>query len=85
MNECPTTFTFTPVSPDKVNTIISKLKNSKSSGLDNIVSYIMKLIRKEIVTPLIHIVNLSLKNAVYSASYKISKVVPLYSSISPSG
>ena len=78
MNGCPTTFEFSAVSSDKVNMIISKLKNSKSSGLDDIDSYIMKLIRKEIVTPLTHIVNLSLTHAIYPASYKVGKVVPLY-------
>ena len=71
-------FEFSAVSPDIVNTIVSKLKNSKSSGLDNIDSYILKLFRKEIVNPLTHIVNLSIMYSVYPASYKVDKVVPLY-------
>ena len=78
MNGCVTTFEFSPVGPDTVNTIISNLKNSKSCGIDNIDSYILKLIKDEITPALTHIVNLSLTSAVFPSPYKVGKVVPLY-------
>ena len=68
MKDCPTTFKFSPVAPELVDKIIRNLKNSKSCGLDNIDSYIMKLIREEIIAPLTHIVNLSLSSEVFPSS-----------------
>ena len=78
MSGCPTTFQFTPVSPSSVSKIISNLKKSKSCGLDEIDSYILKLIQQQVTAPLTHIVNLSLTNCVYPSLYKVRKVVPLY-------
>ena len=62
MSGCPTSFQFTPVTPDLVDKIIRNMKNSKSCGLDNIDSYTLKLIREQITPPLTHIVNLSLSS-----------------------
>ena len=75
---CPTTFQFTPVAPDLVGKIIRNLKNSKLCGLDNVDSYILKLIREQVLAPLTHIVNFSLSSGVFPSSYKVGKVVPLY-------
>ena len=55
-----------------------KLKNSKSCGLDNIDTYILKLTRKFIVPALTHIVNLSISTQTFPKAYKVAKVVPLY-------
>ena len=60
MSGCPTSFQFTPVTPDLVDMIICNMKKSKSCGLDNIDSYTLKLIREQITPPLMHIINLSL-------------------------
>ena len=51
MSGCPTTFDFEPIGPDKVREIIKNLKNSKSCGLDNIDSYVLKLVVEYIVPP----------------------------------
>ena len=66
-----------PVHPDTVHWIIKNLKNSKASGWDNIDTYIIKLIGQEIVPALTHIVNTSITTAVFPASYKTSKIIPL--------
>ena len=47
------------VTPFEIDDIVKKLKNSKSCGLDNIDTYILKLTRKFIVPALTHTVNLS--------------------------
>ena len=43
------TFSTQDISPDQVDKIIGQLKNSKSSGLDNLDTYILKLTKKVIV------------------------------------
>ena len=48
------------VHPDAVRKIILGLKNSKSSGIDNIDTYIIKLMVDDILPLVTHIVNLSI-------------------------
>ena len=72
------TFTFSPIDPDQVDHIISSLKNSKASGIDELDTYILKLVKKEIVPALCHILNLSIMNNKFPTKWKIAKVVPLY-------
>ena len=66
------------VNPFQVNKIIQELKNSKSCGLDNIDTFIIKLIRPYIVPAITHIVNTSIRTNQFPNSYKIAKVVPLH-------
>ena len=54
------TFMLLPVSPDTVAEIISGLKSSCSSRLDNISAYVLKLVKSELVPAIMHIVNLSI-------------------------
>ena len=58
--------------------MITNLKNSKSCGLDNIDTHILKLARPFIVPSITHIVNLSITTMVFPKAYKTAKVVPLY-------
>ena len=60
-----------PVHPRDIIKIISKLKNSKSTGVDDINTGIIKLISKDIVPALTHIVNLSISKSVFPASWKL--------------
>ena len=80
MNGCPTEFELKPIHPDTVDKIIKEMKNSRSCGMDNIDSYILKLVKNEITPAITHIINLSIISAAFPSSYKISKVVPLYKS-----
>ena len=70
-------FEFKPVSQDQVLKIVKNLKNSKSTGLDNIDTNTIKLVINEILPALTHVVNLSLKNQVFPTIYKQSKIIPL--------
>ena len=56
------TFTFSAVTPDEVEKIISSLKNSKASGIDELDTYIIKLTKKEIIPAVCHILNLSIQS-----------------------
>ena len=54
------------------------MKNSKASGVDNLDTYILKLVRKKIVPSVCHIINLSIQSNKFPTKWKIAKVVPLY-------
>ena len=70
-------FKFRPVTQEEVMQIIKDLKNTKSSGMDFIDTWVVKLIAKEILPALTHIVNISISKAEFPHSWKVSKVVPL--------
>ena len=74
---------FSCVHPDEVMKIIGQLSNSTAFGLDNIDTYIIKLIKGEITPALTHIINLSLRHNTYPEKWKSSKVVPLYKKDDP--
>ena len=71
-------FSFSAVHPDEVEKIISSLKNSKASGIDDLDTYILKLIKKEAVPAICHILNLSIQTNRFPTRWKVAKVVPLY-------
>ena len=70
-------FTLRPVKPEEVEKIISGLKNSKSSGTDFINTWVIKLVAREILPAITHIVNLSLSQSEFPSLWKLAKVVPL--------
>ena len=77
MSERTCSFSFKPVEPEQVLKIIKALKNSKSTGLDNLDTYIIKLIAPDILPALTHIINLSIRDGVFPDLWKKAKVVPL--------
>ena len=77
MSERTCEFSFKSVDPDKVLTIIRSLKNSKSTGLDNIDTYTIKLVASDILPALTHVLNLSIREGIFPSAWKKSKVVPL--------
>jgi hypothetical protein len=70
-------FSLASVHPDTIKKIIVELKNSKSCGVDNIDTYIIKLVVDEIFPAVTHIINLSIQQAVFPSLYKFAKVIPL--------
>ena len=64
-------FSFKPVFPDEVGAIIGSLKISKSFGLDSINTFIVKLVQKNIVPAITHIINLSLKSKTFPKMWKM--------------
>ena len=71
-------FSLSPVHPDEVEKIISNLSNSSSFGLDMIDTYIIKLIRADILPALTHIINLSISTKIFPVLWKRIKVIPLH-------
>ena len=77
-NPRPEGLKLTCVDPDTVDKAIKNLRNSKSCGLDNIDTYILKLVRPYIVPALTHIINTSITTLTFPTAYKTAKVVPLF-------
>ena len=70
-------FSLRSVKPEEVSKIISGLKNSKSAGTDFINTWVIKLVAREILPAVTHVVNLSISKSEFPVLWKLSKVVPL--------
>ena len=57
--------------------MISGLKN-KSAGLDNIKASVVKCVKEEIVVPLSHLINSSMKTGIFPDAMKTAVVTPIY-------
>ena len=65
-------------SHDKVLKILKSLKNSRSTSIDELDNYSVKLSANIIALPLHHIVTLSLMQGKFPSAWKRSKVIPLH-------
>ena len=74
------TFTIKPVGPETVQEVVMSLKNSKSTGVDEIPTDIVKMILPHILPSLTHVINLSLSNSTFPKVWKHTKVTPLLKS-----
>ena len=70
-------FSLSTVGPDEVLKVIKNLKNSKSTGTDNIDTYVIKLVSQDILAPLTHIINISITKSTFPSIWKHAKVLPL--------
>ena len=66
------------VSIEKVNKLLKSLKNSRSSSIDGLDNYCVKLAADYIDKPLHHIITLSIQQKKFPTSWKLSKVIPLH-------
>ena len=69
-----------PTVTEEILDIISNLKNSSSSGVDNIPVKLIKLCKAELAPILAHINNQSLLDGIFPDSLKIAKVIPIFKS-----
>lgn len=69
---------FNMVQETDIINVLSKLKNKKSSGIDQISTKILKACSVFISKPLVHLVNASLSSGIFPSNFKISKVKPLF-------
>ena len=63
----------------EVMTVISTLNNS-AAGHDGIPAFIMKQCINDYITPLTHLINLSINEGTFPDELKIAKVIPIYKS-----
>ena len=78
MQQKTCSFTFQPVHPDVIGKIIDKMKASKTCGVDNIDSYIIKLAKNDLLPVITHLVNLSIMCKTFPSQWKSAKVIPLH-------
>ena len=64
-------FQFNVVDDNSVVTIINGIKNTDSSGFDNILNKVVKYIKHQLLTLLIHIVNQSLKTEIFTKNLNV--------------
>ena len=76
-NSVANTIFLNPVVEDEVKTLIKNLKPA-ATGWDNISTSIVKTMYQSFITPLTHVLNLSITNGVFPNSMKIAKVLPLF-------
>ena len=69
-------FTVPNITRQSVINYLNALKNTKSTGIDNINSEFLKLSIPMITDPLCDIINVSIQNGIFPDSWKISKVIP---------
>ena len=78
--ENPVSFEFHRISEIDILNICKQLKPKLSSGADFISNKLLKQIAPIIITPLHHLINLSLETGFVPKEFKISKVVPVFKS-----
>ena len=66
------------ISTDELFQTIAHLKNKKSSGPDNISTFILKQCSDILTSPLLHIFNSSLFEGEFPNQLKVAKVVPIF-------
>lgn len=71
-------FTLHSITILTLRKIIKNLKGKKSSGIDMIDGYSVKLASPLIEDTLLHLVNLSIEESHYPKYWKVSKIAPLY-------
>ena len=71
------------MSVSKVKKILKGLSNSKSTSLDGLNNFSVKLAAHYLASPLQHVISLSIIQQKFPESWKYSKVIPLYKKCDP--
>ena len=82
MREKKCSLTVTPVSVETVRKMLQNLKGSKSTGVDELDSYAVKLAAEQIAEPLHHLITLSILQKRFPTSWKFTKLIPLHKKLS---
>lgn len=69
---------FRPVDEYDIREIINKMKNTYSTGMDEIPIVYIKYMSFILIPPLVHIINLCLLNGVYPEEFKLAIIKPIY-------
>ena len=74
----PQSMFLDPILEHEILDIVNNLKINKSPGYDCITNFLLKHIIGDIVSPLTHILNLSIRNGIVPDKMKIAKVIPIF-------
>nr|CAI5843030.1 unnamed protein product [Callosobruchus analis] len=75
-----TSIFLNPITKNEIIQYISKLKNKCSPGLDKITAKTIKTIHQHILSPLLHIINLSFSTGKIPSQWKESVIAPVHKS-----
>ena len=76
-------FSFTPVSSDTVEKVISNLNIKKATGVDNISAKIIKACAPAVSIPISNLINISFRSSEFPAGLKRAQVIPLFKKKDP--
>ena len=76
-------FSFTPVSSDTVEKVISNLNIKKATGVDNISAKIIKACAPAVSIPISNLINISFRSTEFPAGLKRAQVIPLFKKKDP--
>jgi exonuclease III len=79
----PNSLFFTPTTPNEIFNILNSMKAKTSCGHDGLSPKLVKQCSANILTPLTHIVNLSMSTGHFPQEMKIAKVVAIYKKDNP--
>ena len=74
------TFKFDPVEEDEIFKLLQELKRKKATGIDQLLSNLLKDSAPVIDKPLAHIINKSLSTSTFPTEWKQAKITPLFKS-----
>jgi hypothetical protein len=69
---------LTPTTAKEITEIVKSLKSSHSCGYDEISTKVLKYSLPCIISPLVHICNLSLTNGIFPTCLKFSQINPFF-------
>ena len=76
------TLSLEHVTVKKIKTLLKELKSSKSTSVDELDNYSVKLAAEHIAAPLHHIITLSIMQDKFPTGWKYTKVIPLHKKLS---
>jgi exonuclease III len=74
----PNSVFLNPTTPQYIHKIIKSLKNTNSVGYDGLSTIVIKHCSEQLMTPLSHIINLSIAQGVFPDDLKVTILKPLY-------
>jgi hypothetical protein len=74
---------FGAISQAEFITLINNLEPKSSGDIDGISNKMLKFVKFEIATPLVHMFNLSLSTGIFPSKLKMSRTVPIFKSGDP--
>jgi hypothetical protein len=74
---------FGPISQAEFITIIDNLEAKSSTDIDGISNKMLKFLKYELATPLVHLFNLSIQSGEFPSNLKMSRTVPIFKSGDP--
>ena len=73
-----TFFSFQNVDEDTMSKLIDNINSKNSSGVDELSTILIKLVKSDLLKPLTTIINQSLHTGIFPDKLKIAKVIPLF-------